>query len=247
MNRGIQAVATSMVNSEQWLDTVANNLANASTTGFKRDGMTFQATLQQVSANGGAGASVGSISNGTVIATPYSTLGELGPMTPTGNPLDVAIKTPGAMFAVKDSTGQISYTRDGSFTLDSDRNLVTQSGLKVLDDNNNAIQLPAGQISISSTGTVVVTAAGTPTTLGKLGAYTGNFLKAGNNLYSDPTGAGATPVANPEFASGTLEGSNVNPVEAMLDLIKIGRSYELQQKSITQEDQLTQKLVSTIG
>src|SRR5579862_5904364 len=172
MNRGIQAVATSMVNSEQWLDTISNNLANASTTGFKRDGMTFQATLQQVSANGGAGGSVGTISSGTVIATPFSTLGELGPMTPTGNPFDVAIKNPGAMFAVKESSGQVSYTRDGSFTLDPERNLVTQSGAKVLDESLNPITIPAGQISISSTGTITASTAGTTTTVGKLGAFT---------------------------------------------------------------------------
>lgn len=232
-----------MTNSEQWLDTVSNNLANASTTGFKRDGMTFQATLQQVA----TGNSVGTISSGTVIATPYSTTSELGPMAPTGNPLDVAIKTPSAMFAVQNSNGQISYTRDGSFTLDSERNLVTQSGLKVLDDNNNPIQIPAGHISISATGAITASNGSATTVVGKLGAFTGSFLKAGNNLYADPTGAAATPVTNPEFASGTLEGSNVNPVEAMLDLIKIGRSYELQQKSITSQDQLTQKLVSTIG
>ena len=247
MNRGIQAVATSMVNSEQWLDTVSNNLANASTTGFKRDGMTFQATLQQVSTGGGGGNSVGTIASGTAISTPFSTLNELGPMIPTGSPLDVAMKTQGAMFAVKDSNGQVSYTRDGAFTLNSDHELVTQSGMQVLDDNKDPIQIPVGQISISSTGTISALAGGKTTTVGKLGAFTGNFVKAGNNLYSDPTGASATAVSSPEFASGTLEGSNVNPVEAMLDLIKIGRSYELQQKSITSQDQLSQKLVTTIG
>ena len=247
MNRGIEAVATSMKNSEQWLDVVSNNLANVSTNGFKRDGLTFQATLQQVSANGGVGNSVGTISSGTVIANPFSTAGELGPMTPTGNPLDVAIKTPGAMFAVKDANGQISYTRDGAFSVDAERNLVTQSNMKVLDDNKNPIQLPIGQISISPTGAITAVANGVTTAVGKLGAYTGSFLKSGSNLYADPTGAASTAVANPEFAAGALEGSNVNPVEAMLDLIKIGRSYELQQKSITQQDQLTQKLVSTIG
>jgi len=243
MNRGIQAVASSMVNSEQWLDTVSNNLANASTTGFKRDGMSFQATLQQVA----TGNTVGSISSGTVVASPFSTTNELGPMATTGNPLDVAIKTPGAMLAVRDSNGQVSYTRDGSLTLDPERNLVTQSGLKVLDENKNPIQIPVGQISISDTGAITASSGGSTTSVGKLGAFTGSFLKAGNNLYSDPTGASASPVANPDFAPGTLEGSNVNPVEAMLDLIKIGRSYELQQKSITSEDQLTQKLFSTIG
>jgi len=237
-----------MVNSEQWLDTVSNNLANVNTPGFKRDGMTFQATLQQVSANGGVGNAVGSISSGSVIASPYSTLGELGPMNVTGRPLDVALKTPGAMFAVRDASGKISYTRDGSFTLDHDGNVVTQTGLQVLDESKNPIQIPVGgQPSISPDGTVTSTLKGATTVVGKLGAFSGNLLKAGNNLYADPSGAGTTPAEHAKFAAGTLEGSNVNPVEAMLDLIKIGRSYELQQKSITQQDQLTQKLVSTIG
>lgn len=235
-----------MSNSEQWLDTVANNLANANTTGFKRDGMSFAATLQQVSGSGGLGAAAGSIASGTVISSPYSTLGELGPMDSTGNPYDLALKTPGAMFAVQDASGRVSYTRDGSFTINASRQLVTQSGLAVLDDSNNPITLPPGTISISSNGAITATSSGTVVPVGKIGAFTGTFVKSGSNLYSNPAGD-ATAAATPDFATGTLEGSNVNPVEAMVDLIKIGRSYELQQKSISQEDELSQKLVSTIG
>lgn len=235
-----------MLNSETMLDTVSNNLANTGTTGFKRDGMTFAATLQQVSTGGGPGAQTGSIASGTVIATPYSTLSEIGPINMTGNPYDLAIKTPGAMFAVQDGAGQVSYTRDGAFTRNSEGNLVTQSGLKVLDDSKNPITLPAGQISISPTGTITATTGNTTTTVAKIGAFTGNFTKAGNNLYTESSGS-PNAMTTPELATGALEGSNVNAVEAMIDLIKIGRSYELQQKSITQQDQLSQKLVSTIG
>jgi flagellar basal body rod protein FlgG len=242
MNRGIQAVATSMANSETWLDVTSNNLANTSTNGFKRDGLSFQSTLQQVNANGGLGQSVNDLSSGTVIGSPYSTLSELGPMNSTGNLLDVALKSPTAMFAVQGPGGQISYTRDGSFTVDSQRNLVTQSGMKVLDSNKNPIQITGnGQISISPNGQVL---SGT-TVAGQIGAFAGNVQKTGNNLYSG--GNDMSPVDNPQFAPGTLEGSNVNAIQSMLDLIKIGRSYELQQKTISQQDELSQKLTTTIG
>ena len=167
-----------------------------------------------------------------------------GPITATGNPLDVALKTPNAMFAVQNADSTISYTRDGSFSLNSNHELVTQSGALVLDSNKNPITLPPGQISIASNGTVSVTNGKSTTSAGTLGVFTGSFSKAGANLY---TGSNVTDVATPDLAAGSVEGSNVNAVESMLDLIRISRSYEMQQKSITQQDELSQKLLTTIG
>ncbi len=243
MNRGITAVATSMTNSETWLDVTANNLANTSAlTASSAMECPSQSTLQSVNANGGLGNPVNDLSTGTVISTPYSTLGELGPMNATNNPMDVAIKAPGGMFAVQGQGGQISYTRDGAFTTDSERNLVTQSGLKVLDANKNPIQITGnGQITISNTGQVLSGS----TVAGQIGIFSGSVQKTGQNLYSG--GNDMKAVDNPELATGTLEGSNVNAIQSMLDLIKIGRSYELQQKTITQQDELSQKLNTTIG
>lgn len=233
-----------MLNSEQWLDTVANNLANASTTGFKRDIMTFREAMDvQLSASGASGQPLGSIGTGPITAETTGTLNELGPMVPTNNPLDAALSNGNQMFAVQTPAG-VRYTRDGAFTLNQEGMLVTQQGDKVLDTSGNPIQLPTGKPNISSAGVVSVADASGIRNVGTLGVYSGAFEHAGNNLY---TGANPTAVQDPQIAPGTLEGSNVNAVEAMVDLIRINRSYELQQKTISQQDQLTQKLTQSIG
>jgi flagellar basal body rod protein FlgG len=236
-----------MQSSEQWLDVVANNLANVSTTGFKREIVSFPAALQQqLAANGGLGKPIGSIGGAPGDATVSTALGELGPIQNTGNPLNVALRTPAAMFAVQTEQGT-QYTRDGSFGVNSEGMLVTASGNNVLDTAGNPIQIPKGNVSIATNGEITVENGRRSQPVGKLGAYTGSFQKYGDNLFSLADGESATPTQNPSFLSGALEGSNVNAVEAMVDMIRIGRSYQLQQQTITQQDQLTQKLVQTLG
>jgi flagellar basal body rod protein FlgG len=247
MNRGIQAVSGAMQSSEQWLDVVANNLANVSTTGFKREIVSFPAALeQQLAADGGTGKPIGSIGGAPGVPSVSTALNEVGPIQNTGNPLNVALKTPGAMFAVQTEHGT-QYTRDGSFGVNAEGMLVTAHGDQVLDTSGSPIQIPKGSVSIAPNGEISVATGRRSQAIGKLGAYSGNFEKYGDNLYSTPTGDDATPTPNASFLSGALEGSNVNAVSAMVDMIRIGRSYQLQQQTITQQDQLSQKLVQTLG
>jgi flagellar basal-body rod protein FlgF len=228
---------------QRGLDVTANNLANASTNGFKRDGLIFQDTLKrEMFANGGTGQSVGFLGTGAQPVEEY-TVRELGAINMTNNPFDMAITLPEGMFAVKVGN-DVRYTRDGSFALDSERRLVNKAGNPVLDKSGNEITVPAGQMQVDGGGKISV--AGQE--IAQVGVWelepNSKFEKIGDNLYR-ATG-GTTVMDNSPIAASSLEGSNVNTVDAMLDMIKIGRLFELSQKSIQSQDDLMQRLISSL-
>ncbi len=224
-----------MQTTTQWMDVISNNLANASTDGYKSDTIAFADVLvKNMYANGGDGKFLGSIGNGPD-AVVESTDMKLGPVRSTGNPLDIALQDPKQMLAIS-ANGQTQYTRDGALKLDTEKFLVTQRGFRVLDDRGVPIQLKnEGVIHISPNGEVIQ---GT-TEVAKLGVFTGNFNKEGNNLWSCPQ---PTRVTEPNLATSSLEGSNVDAVATMVDLIKINRHFEMSQKSIHTQDDMTGKL-----
>jgi flagellar basal-body rod protein FlgF len=240
MNRGIYTGARGMVTTAQWMDVVANNLANAATDGYKADNLGFgDVMVQKMFANGGRGPLLGTLSNGP--ASIEETIDRnVGVMKTTGNPLDVAFDTKSGMFAVS-AYGKTMYTRNGSFKLNTNRELVTGSGHNVLDDRGNKIAFKGnGKFEISPDG--VVSEDGQA--IAKLGIYDGDFKKAGQNLWNSNQ---ATALPNARLLVGQVEGSNVQPIEAMVDLIKINRSYDISQKSIQNQDDLTSKLIETIN
>ncbi|MFY9233894.1 MAG: flagellar hook-basal body protein [Fimbriimonadaceae bacterium] len=237
MNRGIYATATGMIAGQKWLDVVANNLANVSTNGFKRDELAFSdAYVREMRLNGGRGASIGSLGSGAALVAEY-TIFEPGAIAATGNPLDVAIPSEKGLFAVETPQG-IRYTRDGAFQLDQDRRLVTKQGHPVLDDGKNPIELPKGELAIQTDGRIM--AGGQE--VARLGVFDGTFTKSGGGLFIGTAEAMEEPEVNP----GALEGSNVNAIEAMIQMISVSRSFEMAQKSITQQDELTQRLIQSL-
>jgi flagellar basal-body rod protein FlgF len=237
MNRGIYATATGMLATQRALDAIANNLANASTTGFKRDGLAFgEAYERELRANGGEGPRIGRLGSGVAEIASYTDF-EPGPIAQTGNPLDVAIEGQG-LFAVATPSG-IRYTRDGSFRLDEQGQLVTREGHPVLDDAGSPIQLGEGKVRIDASGEISVDGRHA----GRLGLYGGRFAKAGPTLFA---GGDAVPKDATTVVQGALEGSNVNAVGSMIDLIQSGRAFELAQRSIQQQDELTQKLIQSL-
>ena len=244
MNRGIYAPASGMINNERLLDIVSNNLANASTTGFKGDGIYFKEALEQtMNANGGQGEELGSMGVGPDFGTPYTNM-QQGAAKMTGQSTDTMIVGNEGMFAVQTPDG-VQYTRDGSFTINSDGVLVNQSGYPVLDSTYHQIDVGQGAIDIGNDGTVSVTMPGkTPDTVGQIAVFTGNFTKLGANNWAGTNTQASSTI---QIQSGALEGSNVNPIEEMVNLIRIGRTYELQQKAISQQDELTQKLSTTMN
>src|SRR6478736_2099764 len=147
MQRGVYSAATAMATAQQWLDVVTNNLANASTNGYKKDGLTFNDGLvRELSANAGTGAKLGSLGSGAVVQGAYTDF-SVGSHTMTGNALDLAIRTPQGAFAVQ-TPGGVKYTRDGSFQLNADRQIVDQQGHQVLNRQGQPITAGPGKIAI---------------------------------------------------------------------------------------------------
>lgn len=241
MNRGVYTSATGMMTLQQWMDVNANNLANASTTGFKRDGIAFGEMFEQrLAANGGYGAMLGSIGVGPVPRQEFTNF-ELGAIQTTGNSLDLALTSERGAFQVQSGSAKY-FTRDGSFVLNEQRQLTTKRNELVLDKDGAPIELPPGAPSVAADGTVSVDGKA----VAQIGVFDGGFVKRGQN---DFTLQGASqPLAAEEYSirSGALEQSNVNAVQAMINLITIGRSYELAQKSITQQDELSQRLIQSL-
>ena len=235
MNRGIYSSAKAMQTTTQWMDVISNNLANASTDGYKTDTIAFADVLvKNMYANGGSGKFLGSVGNGPD-AVVESTDMKLGPVRSTGNPLDIALQNPTEMLAIN-ADGKTQYTRDGALKVSPDMFLVTQRGFQVLDDRGQPIKVgKEGIVQISPNGEVIQ---GTQE-IAKLGVYTGTFTKEGNNLWSAPQ---PTRVNDPALATASLEGSNVDAVATMVDLIKINRHFEMSQKSIHTQDDMTAKL-----
>lgn len=231
-----------MVAAERWMDVTANNLANVSTTGFKRDGLSFtDMYLRTMAANGGTGKTLGTVGTGETISGEFTDF-ERGSIQQTGNPLDVAIETEKGLLAVQQPDGSKMYTRDGTLQLNADRQLSTAAGGLVLDTSGREITVPPGKIEIGGDGTLSVDGKSVAT----IGIYDGTFQKAGGNLFSATGNPSAMDAASVQLKQGALEGSNVNAIDAMITMITIGRSYDLSQKAITSQDDLTQKLIQSL-
>lgn len=239
MNRGIYATGNGMMASQHLLEVISQNLANLSTNGYKRDGVAFNdAFLREMRADGGRGPRLGSLGSGAVAQAQFVVF-EPGPIRNTGNDLDVAIRSAEGAFAVRTPQG-VAYTRDGAFTRNQDGMLVTRQGYLVLDPQLQPIDLSKSTtISIGSDGTIEADGL----ELGRLGVFSGTFAKRGDNLFST---AGATPIAQPDLQPQAIEDSNVNAVESMVAMIQLGRSFEMAQRSMTQQDELTQKLIQSL-
>lgn len=239
MNRGLYTAASGMLTNQYWLDSVANNLANANTSGYKRDEMTFEeGYVRQLNGNGGAGANVGGMQSGPKVGG-IITNWERGGIQSTGNGTDIAIGTERGLFAVE-TPGGVHYTRSGAFSLNEDRELVDVNGSKVLDASLRPIKAEGtGMIKISADGDVFQDGK----VFGKVAVFEGDFVKLGFNMFranGDPT-----PQDRPVLVPEAIEGSNVNIVATMIEMVQVQRLFEMAQKSIQTHDESTSKLIET--
>jgi flagellar basal-body rod protein FlgF len=214
MSSGIYVATAGAVAQSNALDATANNIANASTSGYHADRVTFREAL--TAARSPDVAMVGT-------ATARGVDGTSGAMLQTENPLDLALEGDG-MFAVQTPQGP-RYTRAGNFQLDAQRKLVTQDGFAVLGPNKQPITLPeTSAIAVTPEGTI--TADGNE--VGKLALVRfapAQLKREGGSLFS-ATGQPITAGQPPKVRSGMLESSNVNVVRGVVDLVKVSRSYE---------------------
>lgn len=246
------------------LDTIANNIANVNTSGFKKDRQVFSEYLSaherpnDVMNIPRIPASVESFydmqggDNAYVNPAGTYTNFDQGSLRSTGNPLDLAIEGKG-FFEVLTPQG-VRWTRSGSLQVDGTGKLVTKDGFPVLRDGagdpaQRLVQLSSANVMVSNAGEVVD--GGVPA--GKLALVTfadpDELQKQGNSLYGLKQNArgGPVPAGEARVQQGFVEGSNVNVIEEMTDMIAANRVFEATQHTIKAHDQMDDKLVNNVG
>lgn len=243
MIKGIYTAASGMLAESVRADATANNLANVSTTGFKKDVAVNKAfaSLLFNRINDGAEQPIGELGTGVQVDEIAPALTQ-GMMRQTDNPLDLAIEGK-SFFAVETPAG-VRYTRAGSFTRNSVGDLTTADGHAVLGENGR-INIAGTTVTISEDG--VVRADGN--VAGRLRLVEFNdekkLVREGASLFRD-AGAAEKP-ATGLVRQGMLEMANVNAVSEMINLISGYRAYEVNSKAVQAHDQLLDKAVNEVG
>jgi flagellar basal-body rod protein FlgG len=252
--RSLHIGATGMLAQQLNVDTISNNIANMSTSGFKRNRAEFRDLLyQNLSRPGATGSDVGNIlpsglqvGLGVRTAAVYR-IHEQGPIQVTENPMDLAIIGDG-FFQVELPSGETGYTRNGVFQVNQDGEIVNSQGMRMLPN----IVIPANAVSvdINESGQVFAKLSG-QTALQNLGQIqVANFanptgLEAiGNNLLTETEASGNPTLGNPNSENfgrvqqGSIESSNVNVVEEITNLITAQRAYEMNSNVISTSDEM---------
>ncbi|MDB5367247.1 MAG: flgF [Rhodospirillales bacterium] len=231
------------------MDVVANNVANMSTTGFKNEKVLFLEHL--VGQNGGKTDLPGKMS----MVSDYGSYRDLraGPITQTGNPLDIALQGPGYL-AVQTANG-LRYMRGGAMSVTSEGVLVDQSGRAVVDDGGGEIRIPdrTTKIAIGPDGSVTVAVEGQSGALqvvGRIGVYRfdrPNFLTAEAGGLLNANQEPALADTDTHIQQGMLEQSNVNPVLEMTRMIDIQRTYQSVQKMLDAEHERERDTIAKLA
>jgi len=234
---GIRTSASGMLPRATKQEILANNLANIETAGYKRDRVVFR---QQLDAQISAAASEGQEVAGEQVLIDFSQ----GPLEKTDRPLDLALDGKG-FFTVETPNG-LRYTRAGNFTIDPDGYLVTPSGERVLGEGG-PIRLGEGDVRVSEDGEIwqgnVAVDRLQLTEFDDLS----KLVKEGHNLFrtSDPTEKGK-PAETTKVLQGYLEGSNVNPLEEMVEMMVVYRNFEAEQKAVQVQDETLGKAINDL-
>jgi flagellar basal-body rod protein FlgG len=257
MIRSLWISKTGLDAQQTQMDVISNNLANVSTSGFKRSRAVFEDLLYQTVRQPGAQSSQQTqLPSGLQLGTGVRSVATeriftQGNVQQTNNSNDIAIQGSG-FFQVLLPDGTTAYTRDGSFHVDNNGQLVTSSGYAV----QPAITIPANaqSVTVGRDGTVSITQSGTAaaTQVGTIQLATfanpAGLEAKGENLYVETTASGSpstnTPGTNGSgvLLQGYVETSNVNVVEELVNMIQTQRAYEINSKAITTSDQMLQRL-----
>ncbi|WP_333707574.1 flagellar basal-body rod protein FlgG [Tepidimonas ignava] len=257
MINSLHIAKTGMQAQQTQLDVIAHNLANVATAGFKRGTALFEDLIyQNLRQVGGNTADNAELPTGLQIGLGVRTVATArtysqGNLQQTDNNLDVAINGNG-FFRVQLPDGSIAYTRDGSFKLNNQGQIVTNQGCLLVD--TPTVPANARSLTIGKDGQVSVVVPGqtAPQVIGQI--TLANFINPagleplGQNLFLESQASGAPNEGNPgtegfgQVLQGFLESSNVNVVQELVNMIQTQRAYELNSKAVTTSDQMLQRL-----
>jgi flagellar basal-body rod protein FlgG len=243
------------------LRTISNNLANVSTTGFKRDRATFQDLMYQIEAQPGGMTSQDTTSpSGLQLGVGVRVAGtqkefSAGAIETTGQPLDLAIEGRG-FFQITKPDGSLGYSRSGEFQLDQDGRIVTAQGFPL----EPAINVPqeATTVTIGVDGTVSATLPGdaSPSQLGNIQLVSfmnpAGLEAVGGNLFAETAASGTPQQSTPgengigQLVQGALETSNVSVVEELVNMVATQRAYEMNSRVVSTADQMLQYVTQNI-
>ena len=241
MLRGLYSNAAAMISLQLKQEVTANNLANANTTGYKKDGVFRKYLIDHDTILQRNATDFRKIEDVDVVLTNY----KQGGLAPTGNPLDTAIDGDG-FFTVQTPQG-VRYTRNGNFQLDQNGLLVTGNGYFVLGVNG-PIQLQGQTIMIGDDGTISVDGALVEVLQIVDFPKPYQLNKIGDGLFE--AADGAANLLNTtlfKLRQGFLEQANVEVIEEMIEVIKTARDFETNQKSITMQDTTLDRAVNDVG
>lgn len=255
MLKGLYTAYTGLANEQNRMDVLTNNLANASTVGYKKEGTTSQAfddilsyKIKDASEMPNTAKRLGTLNLGVKIGENYTDYSQ-GSFRTTGNTYDLALAGEG-FFTVQftNKAGEMStkYTRDGSFTVDVNGYLVTSDGDYVMGTNGRIRLNPLMESSIAADGTIYQNGAAVAALRITDFADYDYLEKYGENYYQPVDGA-TVKEAEASVRSGYLEMSNVQVVSEMVNMIAITRAYEANQKVVQTYDSTLEVAVNQIG
>lgn len=257
MIKSLNTAATGMQAQQSNLDVIANNLANVNTTGFKKSRAEFEDLMYHTEKEPGAATGMNAVSpTGVQTGLGVKTASiqkdfDHGSAVLTKGPLDMQIEGAG-FFQVMTPDGQTAYTRDGSFKKDATGRIVDKNGNRLQPEIT--IPLTARGVEVSPSGEVLILQDGnsTPQQIGQIDLVTfinpSGLSAAGKNLFMQTGASGVPSTTRPGLngsgfiAQGQLEGSNVNIVDEMVNMISAQRAYETNSKVIQSADQMLQAI-----
>jgi flagellar basal-body rod protein FlgG len=244
--RALYVAATGMTAQQTRIDTIADNLANAGTTGFKKGRAAFEDVFyQQMAIGGDPTAAARADAGGGVRLSALQKTHVQGALTGTGDPYHLALEGPG-FFVFDDAEGAPVYGRDGTLRLDADGRLVNGAGLALRGDIT--VPLDATSVSVAADGTVEATVEGEAVALGRIDVAVfqnpAGLVATGGNLYRSGPGSGepipVEPGGGTSVRQGFVESSNVDAAEELIELILAQRAYELNSKVVQAADETLQ-------
>lgn len=234
MYKGIYIAVSGAIQKQRDMDISAQNIANANTTGFKKERISFKDSLIPVDNNQSNIPDGRSMTETSSIMTDFTS----GSIMRTGNPLDIAINGEG-FFSLEGNY----YTRNGNFTIDTEGNIVTQDGRKVLG-SGGPVNVQGGKVEISGSGEIFVD--NIPVDTLKIVDFKDKsvLLKQSGSVFI--TGQAGEEI-NPQISQGHLESSNVEAVREMIQMIRTMREFESYQKMISSFDEAASKTINELG